>query len=89
MSGDKGAVRAPWWFVVLLVLTVALLMLMTLRADDVLAVAYGVEGVTGWLYPVYAVLSAVLAWICYGQRRTLAWILEGLMLLTAILLYFV
>ena len=36
----------------------------------------------GWLYPVYILLSAVIAWVCYPQRRTIAWILVALIVIT-------
>lgn len=35
-----------------------------------------------WFYPVYVVVSAVCAWICWPQRREVYWILIALMLLT-------
>lgn len=35
-----------------------------------------------WLYPVYVVAAAWLAWKCYPQRHALAWILIALIALT-------
>ncbi|MDE5800795.1 MAG: hypothetical protein K2H74_07225 [Paramuribaculum sp.] len=32
-----------------------------------------------WFYPIYVVVAAYLAWQCYPQRRTLAWVLVALM----------
>lgn len=35
-----------------------------------------------WIYPFYAVLAAYLAWLCYGPRRVLAWILLCLLVMS-------
>lgn len=35
-----------------------------------------------WLYPFYVIASGICAWICYGQRREMTWILIVLMLLS-------
>ena len=38
--------------------------------------------VTTWLFPAYVIISSFSAWFCYPQRRALAWILLGLVVLT-------
>ena len=35
-----------------------------------------------WFYPIYVVVAAVCAWLCWQSRRETAWILLALMLLT-------
>ncbi len=35
-----------------------------------------------WFYPIYVVVAAVCAWLCWPSRRETAWILLALMLLT-------
>ena len=35
-----------------------------------------------WLYPVYVIASGVFAYICWPSRRTEAWILLALMVLS-------
>lgn len=35
-----------------------------------------------WIYPVYALVAAYLAWQCYPQRHAMAWILVVLLLLS-------
>lgn len=35
-----------------------------------------------WFYPVYVVVAAVCAWLCWPSRRETSWILLILMLLT-------
>lgn len=41
-----------------------------------------------WLYPIYVLVSAVCAWLCWPDRREISWILIVLMLLThAAMLY--
>jgi len=40
-----------------------------------------------WLYPLYAATAAYLSYQCYEQRRTLAWILIALMILSHAAIY--
>lgn len=35
-----------------------------------------------WIYPFYALLSGYLAYICYPQRRLIAWILLLLLIMS-------
>lgn len=35
-------------------------------------------------FPIYLAVSALLAWLCYSQRRVMAWILVAVMLLSDI-----
>ncbi len=35
-----------------------------------------------WFYPAYVIGAAVCAWMCYGRRPELTWILLVLMLMT-------
>ena len=77
--------RAPWWFVVLMAAV-------ALPSFFFMPVAFRAVRDTGWpgasdsewLFPAYVVLSAVLATVCYPGRRTVAWILLGLVVLTDI-----
>jgi len=41
-----------------------------------------------WLYPIYVVLSGLLAWQCYGRRTVMSWIILVLMLLTHASFYY-
>lgn len=81
--------RTPWWFTLLLVVTALPMFCMLDRAGFVLEAAYGIgeTRIVGWLYPVYVVASGLCAWFCYPSRRTVAWILEAMMALMAVLLY--
>lgn len=80
--------RAPWWFTVLLVLVAAGAAFMFPMAARVLDSAMWLgSDYMGWLYPAYVVAMAMLAWICYPQRRTIAWVLFGVLLLSAIGLF--
>ena len=77
--------RAPWWFVVLLVLVVLPTITFIPQASHVVSQAEWLgSSYVGWVYPLYIVLSAALAYVCYPMRRTIAWILFGLMVLTDI-----
>lgn len=71
----------PWWFTALLILLVAAgflaPFLMTAPVTDSM-----LETLLK-LFPVYMLVSAVCAWLCYPQRKPLAWILVVLMLMSS------
>lgn len=46
-----------------------------------------VKGLT-WFYPVYIIISALLAWQCYGRRTVMCWIILALMLLSHLCFYY-
>ncbi|MFG6386524.1 MAG: hypothetical protein K1V80_08650 [Muribaculaceae bacterium] len=75
--------RAPWWFTLLLIIIVLPGMAFIPQASAILEDARWLgTSYVGWLYPVYILLSAVIAWVCYPQRRTIAWILVALIVIT-------
>ena len=41
-----------------------------------------------WLYPAYVLVSALLAWQCYGRRTVLCWIIIVLLLLSHACIYY-
>lgn len=75
--------RVPLW-VIIMIIVVALpvaayptLLSMWPSVDD------GLEMKTLlWFYPAYVIASGVFAYICWPSRRTEAWILLALMLLS-------
>lgn len=75
--------RLPWWFVVLM-LAVALPSFLFIPEAFRAVSATGWPGAehSEWLFPAYVALSAVLALVCYPGRRTVAWILLSLVVLT-------
>lgn len=72
--------RTPLWFGIILVILVLPIFstpfFLTNTPPDTQA------RLLGWFFPAYGVISAVCAWICYPDRRALAWILAVLMLLS-------
>lgn len=78
----RGGEATPWWFTVIIII-VALPMFNALKlASDLPA---GSElGFLSWLFPAYIVVSGFCAWMCYADRRALAWILIVLMILSNI-----
>lgn len=73
------SMRAPWWFwVVLGVLVVPSIFLGGAFAKLDAANA----DLFAWLYPLYMFGAAACAVACYAERRTLAWILVGVMALS-------
>lgn len=80
--------RAPWWFVVLLLIVALPTMAFIPQAVHIVSEAEWLgSSYVGWIYPLYVVLSALLAWICYPERRTVAWILLALMALVDLALF--
>lgn len=77
-------IRIPWWFAVLDIAVAAAAFCFSYAAADVMSsTGWLNNNSTGWLYPAYVVLSAVLAWGCYPRRRAIAWILLVMMALSA------
>lgn len=80
--------RTPWWFVVIIILVALPTISFIPQAADVVEQAEWLgSAYMGWLYPAYVVISGICAWMCYPTRKTLAWILVALVLLTDIGLF--
>lgn len=80
--------KAPWWFTLLTIFVAIAAAFVFPEASRVLDSASWLGGeYVAWLYPLYIIFTAVLAWICYPARRPLAWILVGLMALSSIGLF--
>lgn len=74
----------PWWFTLL---TIAVALVAAFLAPGAVELAAADEAIrpgAGWFLPLYLVLSCVLAWYCYPERREIAWILVGLMAVTSL-----
>lgn len=73
--------KSPRWFAALcIILALPLFQFPALLSAT--AAAQSQTRVILWIYPFYAVMAAYLAWQCYGQRRALAWILLGLLVMS-------
>ena len=46
-----------------------------------------IKGLT-WFYPAYTLVSALLAWQCYGRRTLLCWIILALMVLSHLCFFY-
>lgn len=46
-----------------------------------------IRGLT-WFFPVYGVVSALLAWQCWGRRTLMSWIIIALMVLSDASFYY-
>lgn len=75
----------PRWFTVLII--VLLLPLGQFPYLLSLCPAESQARVFLWLYPFYALMSGYMAYICYPERRPIAWILLGLLVLSHISLW--
>lgn len=79
--------RTPWWFAAIDVIVAAAALCLSYAAADVMSsTGWLNNSSTGWLYPAYVVLSAVIAWPCYPTRRAVAWILVAMMALSTVAL---
>ncbi len=79
---------APWWFALIIIVVALPSMAFIPQASYIVDRAEWLgSSLMGWLYPAYVVLSGVCAWMCYPARRTLAWILVALMVITDIALF--
>lgn len=84
-EGGPVRPRRPWWFTVLLVILVLPAfglpwLLVSAPAESMLSTIIK-------LFPAYLLLSAVVAWYAYPQRKEVAWIIVSLMALSASGLY--
>ncbi len=85
--------RRPWWFTVILIILVLpgfLAPWFIARAEAATPAAADtmLPDLLRWL-PAYLVAAAVCAWLCYPARRTLAWVLAALMLLSTLPLFLI
>lgn len=83
MSYNNPYGRSPWWFAVLLVLVAAPALWLEASAVRVMKDSgWLANDFTTWLYPAYVIIASFSAWFCYPTRRTLAWVLFFLIVLT-------
>lgn len=81
-AGNDNNRRVPLWMVAIII--VAALPALLLPTFVVMAEGPVPETkkVFLWLFPLYLVVAAYLAWQCYGQRTVMSWILVALMFMT-------
>lgn len=75
--------RTPWWMSVIIVV----LSLPVFSLPYLLSVCAPGLKTFVWLYPLYVLVAAWLAWICYPRRRLLSWILLIVMVLTHVAMF--
>ncbi|MDE6334836.1 MAG: hypothetical protein K2L77_09360 [Muribaculaceae bacterium] len=75
--------RAPWWFVAIVILVALTTFTFIPQASDILERAGWLgTAYVGWLYPAYVAISGICACMCYPARKTVAWILVALIVVT-------
>lgn len=84
MAGPGNPVPA-WMKALIVVLSLPVLAFPMLLAGDA---SEGLPRLLVWLYPAYVLGSAVCAWICYGRRPEVTWILLGLMVLSHVSIFY-
>lgn len=73
--------RVPWWVIAVIILCMLPgigfpFMGNLLASGDVM-----IKWLT-WFYPIYTLVSGLLAWQCYGRRSYLTWVILVLLLLS-------
>ena len=76
--------KAPWWFVVVLI-TVSLPVL--LQPAMLIDMEDGSFRIFVWLFPLYVVISAVCSYLTFNTRPYLSWILVAMMVLTDVAMW--
>lgn len=71
----------PRWFTVVVILVALPVLLLPWLLNAPCTQQEGVR-LWIWLYPVYVAVAGWLAWQCYPQRQTLAWVLVALMVMS-------
>lgn len=79
--------KTPWWMGAVIVLCVIPALVFPFHIQSV--PADGVERYLVWLYPAYVLGTGVCAWLCYPERKALAWILLALLLLSHAAMYYI
>ena len=84
MDVDKSR-RAPAWFAAVCVI----LALPAFQTPALLSAAPDIDIVKTlvWIYPLYVIVCAYLAWACWATRRAVAWMLLGLLVLTHVAMW--
>ncbi len=81
-ENDKnGPRRVPWWIILVIILCALPGICFPWLGSLLTSGNTMIEGLT-WFYPLYTIVSALLAWQCYGRRTLLTWIILALLLLS-------
>ncbi len=78
--------RAPWW----LILIAVVMALPVFRTPALIAACPPEPEIVRTLvmiYPIYVIVTAWLACICWPQRKTMTWILLALMALSSVAIH--
>ncbi len=74
--------RTPLWFTAILVAVALPTFCFIPQASRIVEEAEWLgSGYTGWIYPLCIAFTCIFAWMCYPDRRTLSWILAGVVTL--------
>lgn len=72
--------RTPWWMGMIIVAAMIPALIVPFHMNG-LATDPTAKYLT-YFYPAYVIASGICAWLCYPQRKALAWILIVLMLMS-------
>jgi len=74
--------RTPLWFTAILIAVALPTFYFIPQASHIVEEAEWLgSGYVGWIYPLSIAFTCVFAWMCYPGRRTLSWILAGVVAL--------
>lgn len=80
-----NATSTPRWAIAVII--IALLPVIQFPMLLITCKAIGMIKTLLWFYPFYCLVAAFLAYVSYGQRRAVSWILIALMLLSHIAMW--
>lgn len=88
MATDNNAPHiVPWWIYLIIIVCMIPGLSYPLQSTLAASTDATVRGLT-WFYPVYTLVSGLLAWMCYGRRTLLTWILLAMLILSHISFYY-
>lgn len=80
--------RVPWWiWTVIIICSLPGFVFPFMGAAVTSAPGISAKGLV-WFYIVYTLMSALLAWQCYGRRNILTWIILVLLILSHVSFYY-
>lgn len=85
--GLKPAPRVPWWMWAVIIAAMMPGLVFPWTISSLRDPSPLIKGLT-WLYPLYVLLSGLLAWQCYGRRTAMSWIIIVLLALTHACFYY-
>lgn len=73
----------PWWMALIIILCAIPGVASPFAGELLNCGNLSIDGLT-WFYPIYSLVSALLAWQCYNRRQLFCWVILILLLISHI-----